>query len=202
MPDAAPPEKPRRIMHIDLDAFFVSVEQVFDPSLKGKPVAVGGIPGKGRGVVTAASYEARKFGVHSGMSAHRGPTSLPQVPLHLRPLGPLRRGVQEVHEHPGRLFAVPRAGRHRRGLPRGHRFRKPPWHAQGHGRENPETHPRRDRHRRLDRPGRQQDCRQGGLQGRQARWHGRGACWRRGGLYGALSPSAGCRASARSPRRR
>jgi DNA polymerase IV len=68
MADSTPPEKPRRIMHIDLDAFFVSVEQVFDPSLKGKPVAVGGIPGQGRGVVTTASYEARKFGVHSGMS--------------------------------------------------------------------------------------------------------------------------------------
>ena len=53
-------------MHIDLDAFFVSVEQVENPQLKGKPVVVGGRP-EGRGVVASASYEARAFGLHAGM---------------------------------------------------------------------------------------------------------------------------------------
>ena len=61
--------RPRVILHIDMDAFFAAVEQRDNPTLKGKPVIIGADPkgGKGRGVVSTCSYEARKHGIHSAM---------------------------------------------------------------------------------------------------------------------------------------
>ncbi|HHT9078089.1 TPA: DNA polymerase IV [Flavobacterium psychrophilum] len=67
----------RKIIHIDMDAFYASVEQMDNPNLKGKPLAVGG--SEARGVVSAASYEARKFGVRSAMSGAQAKRNCPDL---------------------------------------------------------------------------------------------------------------------------
>jgi DNA polymerase-4 len=89
----------RKIIHIDMDAFYASVEQRDDPALRGLPVAVGG--GGPRGVVAAASYEARTFGVRSAMPGARARRLCPELVF----VQPHFDAYRAVSEHIHRIFA-------------------------------------------------------------------------------------------------
>src|SRR6202789_3684414 len=92
------PPVSRTFFHLDMDAFFVSVEELFDPSLKGKPGVVGGRANE-RGVVSAASYAARKFGVHSAMPLRTAYKMCPQAIF-------VEGHRERYREYSGRVFEV------------------------------------------------------------------------------------------------
>lgn len=83
----------RKIIHVDMDAFFASVEQRDRPELKGKPVVVGGDP-HGRGVVSTCSYEARKYGIHSAMASSIAYTLCPHA-VFIRPRFDVYKAVSD-----------------------------------------------------------------------------------------------------------
>jgi DNA polymerase-4 len=83
----------RTIMHVDLDAFYSAIEQRDQPELRGKPVVVGGDP-DARGVVATASYEARRFGIHSAMPCRTARRLCPQA-IFIRPRFDVYRGVSQ-----------------------------------------------------------------------------------------------------------
>src|SRR5438094_9100775 len=87
-----------QILHVDMDAFFVSVEELEDPALKGKAVIVGADP-DGRGVVAAASYEARKFGVHSAQPIQQAKKLCPHAIF-------LRGHYEKYREHSDKIYRI------------------------------------------------------------------------------------------------
>src|SRR5499427_10628261 len=93
-----PAPSSRTIIHVDMDAFYASVEQRDRPELRGRPVIVGADP-RGRGVVSAASYEARRFGVHSAMPISRAARLCPHaafLPVDMDKYARVSRQVMEI----------------------------------------------------------------------------------------------------------
>ena len=139
-----PVESLPMILHVDMDAFYASVEQRDRPELRGRPVIVGGNP-EGRGVVSAASYEARRYGVHSAMPAATAVRQCPHA-VFLRPrigyYAEISRQIHEIFdrftplvETPGLGRSVPRCPRQRAALrpPRRHRTQHQGNHSQRAG---------------------------------------------------------------------
>src|SRR6476620_7288145 len=110
-------DRQRKIIHVDMDAFYASVEQRDNPELRGKPVAVGG--SRERGVVAAASYEAREFGVRSAMpsvTAKRQCPNLTFVKPRFEVYKAVSQQVREICAYVDHRTAVPG-----RGVPGRHR---------------------------------------------------------------------------------
>jgi DNA polymerase-4 len=100
--DNLPPVSYRKIIHIDMDAFYASVEQRDNPDYRGKPIAVGGSPQGRGGVVATASYEARKFGLRSAMPSKKAVQLCPEV-IFVRPRFAVYKEVsQKIREIFGR----------------------------------------------------------------------------------------------------
>ena len=95
----------RSILHVDMDAFYASIEQLDNPEYKGRPVIVGADPkaGKGRGVVAACSYEARKFGVRSALPISRAWKLCPEG-VYVRPR--MQRYVEVFETGDGSVSAI------------------------------------------------------------------------------------------------
>ncbi|MBW4827267.1 MAG: DNA polymerase IV [Clostridiaceae bacterium] len=96
----------RSIIHVDMDAFYASVEERDNPSLKGKPIIVGGSL-KNRGVVTTASYEARKYGVHSAMATYKAKKLCPKgvfLPVNMAKYKEISREVHDIFKRYSKII--------------------------------------------------------------------------------------------------
>ena len=185
------------VLHLDLDAFFAAVEQRDKPSLRGKPVVVGGVGG--RGVVATASYEARKYGVRSAMSTREARSRCPHAAFLTGRFHAYRDTSRAVMELLRERLTAGRAALARRGVRRPRRGRP----ARPRGRHGARRSPRscaagHRGHRRAHRVGRDRHLqvhRQGRQRPRQARRPGGGPARGRAG-------AAAADARHRHPRRR